>query len=162
MRKLVLEVLAATALTIGSIIASTPGVLASDVMVKEAFARASAMSTAKAGAVYMTLSNQAATPDRLLEITTDSAASAKVHESAEKDGVATMRPIENLEIPAGGSVELKPGGYHIMLTGLKAPLKKGDMLMLQLKFEHAGLVDVMAHVGDVAEEHAHAEGSTGN
>jgi copper(I)-binding protein len=162
MRKLVLEVLAATALTLGAILASTPGVLASDVMVRGAFARASAVSTAKAGAVYMTLTNQGATPDRLLQITTQTAASAEVHESAEKDGVATMRPVEGLEIPAGGSVDLKPGGYHVMLVGLKAPLKKGDMISLQLKFEHAGQVDVMAHVGDVAEEHAHTEGSTGN
>ncbi len=162
MRKLVLEVLTATALTLGSILASTPGVLASDVMVKGAFARASAMSTAKAGAVYMTLSNQAAAPDKLLQITTDSASTAEVHETVEKDGVATMRPIESLEIPPGGSVELKPGGYHVMLMGLKAPLKKGSMIMLQLKFEHAGLVDVMAHVGDVAEEHLQMDGSTGN
>ena len=155
MRKLVLEIVAATALTLGSILASTPGVLASDVMVMDAFARASAVSTAKAGAVYMTLTNQGAVPDRLLKITTPAAASASLHESAEKDGVATMRPVEALEIPAGGSVELKPGGYHVMLMGLKAPLKKGDMIMLQLNFEHAGSVDVMAHVGDVAEEHAH-------
>ena len=162
MRKPVLEILAATALTLGSILASTPGVLANDVMVKDAFARASAVSTAKAGAVYMTLSNQGEAPDKLLQITTQSAESAEVHESAEKDGVATMRPVENLEIPAGGSVELKPGGYHIMLMGLKAPLKKGDMIMLQLKFDHAGLVNVMAHVGDVAEEHAHTGGSAGN
>jgi copper(I)-binding protein len=162
MRKLVLEVLTATALTLGSILASTPGVLANDVMVKGAFARASAVTTAKAGAVYMTLSNQAAVPDRLLQIATESAVSAEVHETAEKDGVATMRPIASLEIPAGGSVELKPGGYHIMLMGLKAPLKKGQMIMLKLRFEHAGLVDVMAHVGDVAEEHAHTEGSSGN
>jgi periplasmic copper chaperone A len=162
MRKLVLEVLTATALTLGSILASTPGVLASDVMVKGAFARASAMSTAKAGAAYMTLSNQAAAPDRLVQITTDAAATAEVHETVEKDGVATMRPIASLEIPAGGSVELKPGGYHIMLMGLKAPLKKGAMIMLKLEFEHAGIVDVMAHVGDVAEEHLQMDGSTGN
>ena len=73
-----------------------------------------------------------------------------------------MLPVVALEIPAGGSVDLKPGGYHIMLMGLKAPLKKGGMVMLQLKFEHAGLVDVMANVGDVAEDHAHTEGSSAN
>ena len=162
MRKLVLEVIAATALTLGSILASTPGVLANDVMVMDAFARASATSMAKAGAVYMTLTNHGATPDRLLGASTQAAASAEVHESLEKDGVATMRPVESLEIPAGGSVQLKPGGYHIMLMGLKAPLKKGDMIMLQLKFEHAGMVDVMANVGDVAEGHSHTEGSSGN
>lgn len=162
MRKLVLEVLTATALTLGSILASTPGVLANDVMVKGAFARASAMSTAKAGAVYMTLINQGAATDRLIAVTTKAAKSAEIHETLMEDGVAKMRPVEVFDIPAGGSVELKPGGYHVMLMGLKAPLKKGDMIMLQLKFEHAGLVDVMAHVGDVAEEHPHTEGSTGN
>jgi len=162
MRKLVLEILAATALTLGSILALTPGVLANDVVVKGAFARASAVSTAKAGVVYMTLSNQAAMPDKLLQVTTESAASAGVHEIAEKDGMATMRPVEALDIPAGGSVELKPGGFHIMLMGLKAPMKKGDRLTLHLKFEHAGLIDVMAQVGGVAEEHAHTDGSAGN
>jgi hypothetical protein len=162
MRKLVLEFFAATALTLGAILALTPGVLANDVMVKGAFARASAFSTAKSGAVYMTLTNQSSAPDRLLEVTTDAAMNAEVHESSEKDGVATMRSVDGLEIPAGGSVDLKPGGYHIMLGSLKAPLKKGDMIMLQLKFERAGVVDVMVHVGDVAEEHAHTEGSTGN
>ena len=162
MRKLVLEVLTATALTLGSILAFTPGVLANDVMVKGAFARASAMSTARTGAVYMTLENQGAAADRLMAVTTEAATSAEIHETVMEDGVAKMRPVEVFEIPAGGSVELKPGSYHVMLLGLKAPLKKGGMIMLQLKFEHAGLVDVMAHVGDVAEEHSQMEGSSGN
>ena len=163
MRKLVLEVFAATALTLGAILALTPGVLANDVMVKEAFARASAFATAKAGVVYMTFTNNSAKADRLLSIATAASETAQVHESTEKDGVATMKPIEALEIPAGATVELKPGGMHIMLSGLKAPLKKGDMIMLELKFELAGKVEVMAHVGDVAEGgHAHAEGAAGN
>ena len=162
MRKLAFELFAAIALTIGAILALTPGVLASDVMVMDAFARASAVPTAKTGAVYMTLTNHGAAPDRLLAITTDAALSAAIHEGLMENDVAKMRPVEILEIPAGGSVALKPGGFHIMLGSLKAPLKKGDMIMLQLKFEHAGLVDVMAHVGDVAEDHAHTEGSTGN
>ncbi len=162
MRKLVLEFLAAIALTLGAILALPPGVLANDVMVMGAFARASAMPTAKTGAVYMTLMNQGAAADRLVAVTTEAAMSAEVHESLRKTAWPKCGPWTALEIPAGGSVELKPGGYHIMLMGLKAPLKKGGMIMLQLKFEHAGMVDVMAHVGDVAEDHAHTEGSTGN
>jgi copper(I)-binding protein len=162
MRKLAFELFAAIALTIGAILASTPGVLANDVMVMDAFARASAVPTAKAGTVYMTLVNNSSKVDHLLSVTTDVSESAQLHESVETDGVATMKPVEALEIPAGGTVELKPGSTHIMLTGLKAPLKKGDMIMLELKFEHAGTFEVMAHVGDVAEEHAHIEGSTGN
>ncbi len=163
MRKLALEIVTATALTLGAILALTPGVLASDVMVEEAFARASAVPTAKAGVVYMTLTNNSVKADRLLSVSTAASDTAQLHESAENDGVATMKPLAVLEIPAGGTVALKPGGIHIMLAGLKAPLKKGDMIMLQLKFELAGLVDVMAKVGDVAAgDHAHAEGSTGN
>ena len=163
MRKLVLEILVATVLTLGAILALTPGVLASDVMVMGAFARASAVSTAKAGTVYMSLTNQGAVADHLLSITTDAAETAQIHESAVKDSVATMQTVTALEIPAGGTVELKPGGLHIMLSGLKAPLKKGDVIMLELNFEHAGKVEVMANVGDVAEDgHTHVEGSTGN
>ena len=162
MRRLALEILVAAALTIGAILALTPGVLANDVMVMGAFARASAMPTAKAGAVYMSLANHGATTDRLLSITTDAAETAEVHESVVKDGIATMGAVASLEIPAGGTIELKPGGFHIMLSGLKAPLKKGGMIMLDLTFEHAGKVEVMANVGDVAEDHAHVEGSTGN
>ncbi len=162
MRKLVLEFTAAIALTLGAILALSPGVLAGDVMVMGAFARASAMPTAKTGAVYMTLMNQAAAADRLVAVTTGAATSAMLHQSVEENGVAKMLHVDSLEIPAGGSVEFKPGGYHIMLMGLKAPLKKGGMLMLQLKFEHAGMVEVMADVGDVAEGHAHTEDSPGN
>ena len=162
MRRLALEILVAAALTIGAILALTPGVLANDVMVMGAFARASAVPTAKAGTVYMSLTNHGAAADRLLSVTTDAAEMAEVHESVIKDGVATMGSVAQLEIPAGGTVELKPGGFHIMLSGLNAPLKKGGMVMLELNFEHAGKVEVMANVGDVAEDHAHAEGSTGN
>ena len=163
MRELALEIFTATALTLGAILALTPGVLASDVTVIDAFARASAVPTAKAGAVYMTFINNSSRTDRLLSVTTAASDTAQLHESVEKNGVATMKPVAALEIPAGGTVELKPGGIHVMLTGLRAPLKKGDMIMLELKFEQAGTVEVMAHVGDVAAgDHAHAEGSTGN
>ena len=162
MRKRALEILVATTLTIGAILALTPGVLANDVMVKGAFARASAVSTAKAGTVYMKLINHGSSPDRLLRVSTDVADSASLHESKMADDMASMDRLDGLDLPAGGEVELKPGGLHIMLEGLKAPLKKGDMIMLELNFEYAGKVEVMANVGDVAEDHVHVEGSTGN
>ncbi len=162
MRKLVLEFTIAIALTLGAILALSPSVLAGDVMVMGAFARASAIPTAKTAAVYMTLMNQAAAADRLLSVTTGAAAMAGLHQSLEENGVARMLPVDSLEIPPGGSVELKPGGYHVMLMGLKAPLKKGGMLMLQLQFAHAGMVEVMANVGEVAQDHAHTEASPSN
>ena len=151
MRKHILELFAATALTIGAILALTPGVMASDVMVMGAFARASAVSTATSGVVYMTLTNHGATADKLTSISTPVAGMAMLHESKEADGVASMMEMDGLEIPAGGSVEMKPGGMHIMLMGLNAPLKKGDTLKLTLTFEHAGNVEVDAKIGDVAQ-----------
>lgn len=163
MRKLFIEILTATALTLGAIIALPNSVLASDVKVTNAFARASAVSTAKAGAAYMTLVNHGAGADRLLSITTEAAASAQLHETKEVDGVIKMLPVEALEIPENGTVEMKPGGLHIMLMGLNAPLKQGETLKLQLTFEQAGVIDVEAQIGEVAADaHAHAEGSTGN
>ena len=151
MRKLVLEICAATALTLGAILALAPGVMASDLMVMGAFARASAVSTATSGVVYMTLTNHGATADKLISITTPAAGMAMLHESVDAGGVASMKEMPGLEISAGGSVEMKPGSLHIMLMGLNAPLKKGDTLKLMLTFEHAGQVDVDAKVGDVAQ-----------
>ena len=57
-----------------------------------------------------------------------------------------MQPVARLEIPAGGSVELKPGSYHIMLIGLKQDLKAGDTIEITLTFEKAGEVKVTAEV----------------
>jgi periplasmic copper chaperone A len=151
MRKLVFELLTATALTLGSILALTHTVLASDVMVMGAFARASAVSTATSGVVYMTLMNHGAVPDKLVSVTTPAAGMAMLHESKDDAGVSTMMDMSGLDIPAGGSIEMKPGGIHIMLMGLTAPLKKGDTLKLTLSFEHAGKIDVDAKIGGVAQ-----------
>lgn len=151
MRKLVLEIIVATSLSLGAILALTRGVLASDLMVMGAFARASGVTTATSGVVYMTLTNQGAAADTLTSITTPAAGMAMLHESTTQDGVASMKEMSGLEIPAGGIVEMKPGGLHIMLMGLNGPLKKGDTLKLTLNFEHAGAVDVDAKIGDVAQ-----------
>ncbi|MGQ0486685.1 MAG: copper chaperone PCu(A)C [Hyphomicrobiales bacterium] len=161
MRKLVLEILAATALTLAAILALAPGVRASDIAVVGAFARASAVSTAKAGTAYLTLINHGAEPDRLLSIATEAAANAQLHRTTNEDGIARMQPVESLDLPAGAMVELKPGGLHVMMTGLRAPLVEGGSLTLHLTFEKAGEVEVKVPVGAVAAGHDHAEGSSG-
>lgn len=130
MRRLVLELLAAIALTLAAILALAPAVRASDIMVMGAFARASAVSSATAGTAYLTLINHGAESDRLLSITTEAAAKAELHRSTNEDGIAKMQSVENLDLPAGAAVELKPGGLHVMMTGLKAPLAEGVSFML--------------------------------
>lgn len=69
---------------------------------------------------------------------------------AVKDGIMTMRPLPGgLDIPAGGTVTLKPGGYHIMFLDLKTPLKEGTKVDGTLTFEKAGTVAVQYQVDAV-------------
>jgi copper(I)-binding protein len=95
----------------------------------------------------LTLSNLGAAPDRLLGGATPVASQVEVHEMSMDGGVMRMRPVSGgLVIPAGGTVALKPGGYHIMLIGLKTPLTAGTMVPLTLRFEKAGLVKLQVPV----------------
>jgi len=82
---------------------------------------------AKTGAAYMTIDNKSGQPDRLTGASSDVAKTLQIHEMKVVDGVMKMREIPSgLPIPAGGSVTLKPGGYHVMLIGLNKALKKGE------------------------------------
>jgi copper(I)-binding protein len=98
---------------------------------------------AKVAGGYFTVTNHGGAADRLMSVTSDISTKAEVHEMAVKDGVMTMRPVEGgLEIPAGGKLELKPNGYHLMLMGLKRPAKEGESFPATLTFEKAGSVTV--------------------
>ena len=97
-------------------------------------------------AAYLTLENRGGRNDRLLSVSTPVAASAQIHDSGEKGGMMQMRPVEILPLAHGKSVELKPGGLHIMVMGVTLPLKPGDRVPLMLHFEHAGEVTVQAEV----------------
>ncbi|MFT4097879.1 MAG: copper chaperone PCu(A)C [Rhodoblastus sp.] len=97
---------------------------------------------APVGAGYVTLKNVGGAADKLLSATADVAGKVEIHEMSMDGGVMKMRPIAGLEIPAGKSVELKPGGYHIMFMGLKQPLKAGDTIKGTLTFEKAGAMPV--------------------
>jgi periplasmic copper chaperone A len=112
------------------------------VSVGQPYARATPAGAAT-GAVYMTLVNKAKTADRLTAASSDIADRLQIHEMAVVNGVMQMRQLENgLPIPAGGSVVLKPGGFHVMLIGLKKPLTAGDTFPLTLTFEKAGNISV--------------------
>src|SRR5690349_20044250 len=93
-------------------------------------------SGAKAAAVYMTLTSSA--PDRLVGASTPVAASATTHSSASEGGVMRMRAVDAIPLDPDKPVELAPGGLHVMLEGLKQPLKEGHSFPLTLRFEHAG------------------------
>lgn len=98
---------------------------------------------------------KASEPAALLGVTSPVAKQAEVHEMAMEKDVMRMRAIPRLDLPAGKTVELKPGGYHIMLTGLLKPLKKGDIVPLTLKLEgrdkKISTLQVKAEVRDLTE-----------
>lgn len=75
---------------------------------------------------------------RVLEVRSPVAAMVEIHEMAMQGDVMQMRPVSALAVPAGKTVELKPGGYHVMLMGLKQQLKAGDSVPLSLVVEGAG------------------------
>lgn len=89
---------------------------------------------------YMTLRNAGKTPDRLVSVSCPCAAKVEAHAVSMSGGRMTMRPAGPVTVPAGGAVEFKPGGMHLMLTGLKAPVEAGAMQELTLVFERAGPV----------------------
>jgi copper(I)-binding protein len=102
---------------------------------------------AKTGAVYMTLDNKSGTADRLTGVSSDVADKLQIHEMKVENGVMKMREVAGgLSIPAGGSVALKPGSYHVMLIGLKKPLTVGEKFPLTLTFEKAGNISVTVPV----------------
>jgi copper(I)-binding protein len=91
---------------------------------------------ATVGAVYLALQG-GDKDDRLIGASTDRARSVELHTVEEIDGVARMRPLESLEVPAGTRVELAPGGHHLMLMGLSSPLVAGESLSVVFKFENS-------------------------
>ncbi len=91
-------------------------------------------------AAYLSIRNAGAQPDRLLSVDCACAQSASVHRSEIRNGIASMEPTGPVVIPAHGGVTFQPNGLHIMLVGLKAPLKAGDVQRMTLHFERAGAV----------------------
>jgi periplasmic copper chaperone A len=108
---------------------------------------------------YLKITNRGDKPDTLLGASTPAANSAELHESAvDAEGVMTMRPLENgLEIKPGQTVELKPAGVHIMILGIKAPLKEGETVPVTFDFKSAGRIEVPFAVKPIggAGEHVH-------
>lgn len=105
---------------------------------------------AKVAGGYLTVTNAGSAPDRLVGGSSEVAGKIEIHEMALKNGVMTMRGLpEGLEIKPGGKAEFKPGGYHLMLMGLKRQLKEGESIKATLVFEKAGPVAVAFSVQSI-------------
>jgi periplasmic copper chaperone A len=119
------------------------------------FTRATPPGGSVAGA-FMAIANQGKDADRLVGVTSPAAAVVQIHEMSMDGAVMRMRLVQGIDLKAGATVQLKPGGFHVMLEGLKQPLKLGDEIPLTLRFEKAGSIDVMVQVeGMGATAHAH-------
>lgn len=98
---------------------------------------------AKSAAGYMALANNGAAPDRLLAIESPIAEVVSLHRTeVAADGVARMRALPAIDLPADDIVLLEPGGLHVMFMGLLVPMTEGDMLPATLVFEKAGRIEV--------------------
>jgi periplasmic copper chaperone A len=115
----------------------------SRIVVSDAWARATAPGQSS-GAVYATIVNDGG-DDRLVGVSS-AAASAMLHANDSSGGVARMRMVAALPVPAGARVTLAPGATHIMLGGLKAPLTAGDSFPATFRFAEAGPITVQVTV----------------
>ncbi|WP_198374665.1 copper chaperone PCu(A)C [Neoroseomonas rubea] len=94
------------------------------------------------GGGFMRLTNGGAQPDRLISAASPIARVVELHTHLREGDVMRMRPVNDIPIPAGQTVELRPGGVHVMLIGLNAPLQQGTRVPVTLRFERAGEVTV--------------------
>ena len=102
------------------------------------------------GAAFMTVLNGLDKAVRLASISGDAAGAIELHETVNDNGVMKMEPHpEGFEIPAGGTLELKPGGKHVMLLGLTKPLAVGDSIDLTLNFEGSEPMTLTVPVVDI-------------
>lgn len=118
-----------------------------DITITNPFSRAT-LPNAPVGGGFMTITNSGSSDDRLIAVETSVAMKAEIHEMSMTDQVMKMREVtEGLVIPAGDTIELKPGGFHLMFMKLQEPLIKGETLHVTLTFERAGTVDVPLSIG---------------
>lgn len=119
------------------------------IRVEKPYARATAPGAAVGGG-YATIVNAGASTDRLVAASSPASARMEVHEMKMEGNVMNMREVKGIDVPAGGRIELKPGGYHLMFMELKQPLKQGDKVPVTLKFEKAGELKVELDVQGMA------------
>jgi copper(I)-binding protein len=132
----------AIVLGIGVLPAQSP----SSISVEKPFSRATP-GGAKVAAGYLTIINKGTASDRLMAASSPAAGKVEIHQMSMQDGIMKMREVsDGLPIEAGKTATLAPGGNHLMLADLKAPLKKGDKVPVTLTFEKAGKVEITLDV----------------
>jgi copper(I)-binding protein len=132
--------------------------MAESIVVEEARVRAMPPGS-PTSVTYMTLHNAGDSEVVLVDARSPAAASLELHRHDEVEGVMQMRPVAEVAIPAGGRIEMAPGGLHLMLIGLVSPLAEGDEVAITLVFEDGERLAFSAPVTrDLPLEESHDEG----
>lgn len=132
---------------------------AEDISVNQPWARATAPSAVN-GAIFAEIANAGAAADELISASVAPTIADHIELHAHtKDGHGVMRmtPVPFVSIPGGGKTALKPGGFHIMLLGLKHPLIAGQQIPVTLTFAHAGRMEATAIIGSIAASESPAD-----
>ncbi|QWE17141.1 copper chaperone PCu(A)C [Polynucleobacter sp. AP-Nino-20-G2] len=124
------------------------------VEIENAYTRATVPGQKVAGG-FMKIENKGAA-DQLLYASSPVAGEVQLHEMSMEGQVMKMRQVKDIAVPAGGSVELKPGGFHLMFMNIKAPLTAGETVPVKLKFAKAGEVEVKVPVNAMGAGHGGA------
>ena len=124
------------------------------IKVEHAYTRATMPGQQVAGG-FMKIENKGGPADQLVSASSPVASEVQLHEMAMDGNVMKMRQVKDIPVPAGGSVELKPGGLHIMFMNIKAPLTAGETVPVKLKFAKAGEVEVKMPVNVMGQNVKH-------
>lgn len=153
-------VAAAMLFTAPSVLADDASVMAGSLELSGAFTRAT-LPAAKVGGGFLTITNHGTESDRLVSAASPATPMVQLHEMRMDGDVMKMRELENgIEIPAGETVILAPGGLHLMFMKMTTPFVEGEEVSVTLGFEKAGTVDIMLHVGGMADRkpmHGHMD-----
>ena len=106
-------------------------------------------------AAYLTVTNPDAATVRLVAARSEFAGRVEIHRSSQVEGMWRMRRIDGLDIPAGGTITLAPGGTHLMLMGLARPLQEGESLSILLEFDNGEALPARIVVKAPGSAHHH-------
>ncbi|MBT3321089.1 MAG: copper chaperone PCu(A)C [Anaerolineae bacterium] len=143
--KKIIFVLLSIALIVVGLSACAPAPEGPQIEISGVWGRPSPMKAGN-GAVYMLISNTGSEDDKLISAYADVAEVVELHDMTMEDDIMKMFHVEYMEVPAGGSVELKPGSKHIMFIGLFEKLEVGQIFSVELEFEKAGKMTVDVEV----------------
>lgn len=128
---------------------------AGDIRIDQLYARPT-VAAQTAGAVYARIENLGKQPDQLISVTSTAAKNTELHTMSMQNNVMKMREVPSIEIKPEEKIVMTPGhGYHIMLIGLKQPLKPGDTLPLTFRFKNAGVLQTQVPVENKKSGSAH-------